>query len=155
MGEPSSRPDAPRRALSATAERARRLLVGGLVGGHVGALGVTAAFWWGAGTEAGVSAAVAAVVTLAFSTIGQAVQVAVADADPRLVMVAALGSYVLRVSVLGLLLVVVLQNAERFAAVDSVAVAGGTIVVVLTWLAGEFRAYSRLRIPVFDPPDEM
>ena len=30
-----------------------------------------------------------------------------------------------------------------------------TIVVVITWLAGEFRVYSRLRIPVFDPPDEM
>lgn len=155
MPDPGSRPDAVRRGPSASAVRARRLLVGGLVGGHVGALVVSLAFWLGAGPEAGVSAAVAAVVTLAFSTVGQAVQVIVADADPRIVMVAALGSYVLRVSVLGLLLVVVLQNAGRFAAVDPVAVVAGTIVVVMTWLAGEFRVYSRLRIPVFDAGDEM
>lgn len=148
-------PDAGRRPPSATAVRARRLLLGGLVGGHLGALVVTAAFWLAAGPASGLSAAVAAVVTLAFSTIGQAVQVVVADADARLVLVASLGSYVLRVSVLGLLLVVVLQNAPRFTAVDPVAVVVATIVVVITWLAGEFRVYSRLRIPVFDPPDEM
>lgn len=147
--------DAVRRPPSATSVRARRLLVGGLVGGHLGAFVVTVAFWLAGGPNAGIWAAVAAAVTLAFSTIGQAVQVIVADADARVVMVASLGSYVLRVSVLGLLLVIVLQNAPRFVALDPVAVVVGTIVVVITWLAGEFRVYSRLRIPVFDPPDEM
>ena len=155
MGEFDATPEVVRRRPSANSARARRLLAGGLLGGHLGGFLVSAGFWLAVGQAAGASAAVGAVVTLAFFTIGQAVQVAVADADPRLVLVASLGSYVVRVSVLGLLLVLALRHASRFSAVDSVAVVAATIVVVVTWLAGEFRVYARLRIPVYDDPDEM
>ncbi|MDQ7993465.1 MAG: hypothetical protein REI45_12410 [Propionicimonas sp.] len=130
--------------------RAQRLLAGGMAGAHVAALVVVAVAWILAGTVAGVSAAIAAVVVIAFMAIGQAVQLIVADARPKVVLIASLASYAIRVSLLGVLLVVVLGSAERFAVLHPVAVAVATIGVVLGWLVGEFRVYSRLRIPVFD-----
>ena len=81
----------------------------------------------------GVSAALAGILTIAFFTIGQAVQVLVADADSRTVLVAALASYIGRVVGLGALLALALANADRLRAMDPVAVAVSTIVVVLGW----------------------
>lgn len=146
--------DASRRRPSDNVMRARRLLAGGAAGGHVGAILVVALFWLVRGPESGVSAALAAVVTLAFNIIGLGVQVLVADAPARTVMIAALASYGARVSALGIVLMFVLANAERFAVLDPVAIVVGTAVVVFSWLAAEFWTYSRLRIPVFDPPED-
>lgn len=147
MAEPRAR-----RPMSDNARRAQKLLVGGLVGGHAAALVVVAAFWLLSGPTAAASAAIACVITLAFYTIALGVQVAVADAPPKTVLVAWLGSYLSRVTVLGLLLALTLTNAARWPWLDPVAVVVGTIGVVLGWLGNELRAYSKLRIPVFDPP---
>lgn len=130
--------------------RARRLLVGGVIGGHLAALLSVGAFLVARGTAAGVSAAIAGVVVLAFFTIGQAVQVMVADAPAKRVMFAALASYAIRVSLLGIVLILVLDNAERFGQMDPTAVVATTIGVVIGWLAGVFRVYSRLRFPIYD-----
>ncbi|HEY3337254.1 MAG TPA: hypothetical protein VGK18_02015 [Propionicimonas sp.] len=130
--------------------RARRLLAGGAVGGHAALVSCVVAFGIAGGVPAAVSAALAGVLTIAFFTIGQAVQVLVADADPRTVLFASLVSYIARVGGLGALLAVALANADRFKAMDTTAVAVTTIVVVLCWLAAEIRVFSRLRIPVFD-----
>lgn len=146
--------DRVQRAPSANERRARRLLAGGAVGGHLGAVVVTGLFWAFGGRASGLSAAVAAVVTLAFYTIGLAVQVIVADAPPKKVLFAAMASYGLRVTVLGLVLAVVLVNGQTILGFDPVAVVVATITVVVCWLASEFWVYSRLRIPAFDPPEE-
>lgn len=143
------------RRIRANTARALTLLKGGVVGGHVGALLVVGVFWIARGPRGGLSAAVAAAVTLAFYVIGQAVQVVVAEARPRNVLLAALGSYALRVGVLGAALAFVVARPDEFAGVDAVAVVVATIVVVISWLAAEIWTFSRLRIPVFDPPDEI
>ena len=130
--------------------RARRLLTGGAAGGHVALLTCVGAFAIAGGVPSAVSAALAGVLTIAFFTIGQAVQVIVADADPRTVLVAALGSYVARVGGLGMLLALALGNADRLSAMDPAAVAVTTIAVVVGWLAAEIWVFSRLRLPVFD-----
>ena len=130
--------------------RARRLLAGGVIGGHVAALLSVAGFLLARGVASAVSAAIAAVVVIAFFIIGQAVQVMVADSAAKLVMVAALASYAIRVSLLGVVLMVVLDNADRFAQLDATAVVATTICVVIGWLAGVFRVYSRLRFPIYD-----
>lgn len=140
----------PTNEVTPNAIRARKLLIGGLVGGHLAGLAAVLASWGWSGALAAASAAVAAAVTLVFFTIGQAVQLAVAEASARLVLVAALASYFVRVTALGLLLMVVLGEPERFGGLDAVAVVAATIAVVVGWLAGEIRAYSLLRIPVFD-----
>lgn len=139
---------------SRDAARARRLLAVAAVGGHTGAAVCVVAFWAVRGPLSALSAAVAAVVTLAFNVIGQAVQVLVADAKPESILIASLGSYALRVGVLGVLLAAVLAGADRFDWLDPVAVVWGTIAVVVCWLTAEFWAYSRLRIPVFDSPSD-
>ena len=148
MADP--RATAPSAAPSANALRARRLLAGGAVGGHAVWVSCVVAFGLVGGVAGAVSAALAGVLTIAFYTIGQAVQVLVADADPRTVLFASLVSYVARVGGLGALLAVALANAERFRGMDTTAVAVTTIAVVLGWLAAEIWVFSRLRIPVFD-----
>lgn len=90
-------------------------------------------------------------VTIAFFTIGQAVQIWVADAPPKQVLFASLASYGLRVTLLGMALMVVLDQADRFAWLHSMGLVVTTFVVVFCWLVAEFRAFRRLRIPVFDP----
>lgn len=130
--------------------RARRLLAGGAVGGHVAMLTCVGVFLVIGGVPGAVSAAVAGVLTIAFYTIGQAVQVLVADADPRRVLVASLASYIGRVAVLGALLALALANRDRLSVMDPTAVVVSTIAVVIGWLGAESWVFSRLRIPVFD-----
>ncbi len=58
-------------------------------------------------------------------------------------MIAALASYGVRVTVLGLLLMLSLSNAERFARLDPVAVVVTTVTVVFGWLGAEICGFSR------------
>ncbi len=147
-------PDRTRRGPSGAVKRARSLLFGGAVGGHVAAVIVVAASWLLGGPQYAASAAVAAVLVLAFNIIGHAVQVMVADADVRLVLMAALISYTARVSVMGMVLMLVLTNADRFGWMQPAAIVWGVVVVLFGWLGAEFWVFSRLRIPVYDPPEE-
>ncbi len=135
---------------SPNVQRARKLLFGGLIGGHVAWAACVVGFGVAGGPRAAASAALGGVLAIAFFTIGQAVQILMADADPRRVLFASLVSYAARIGALGALLVVALANRDRLAALDSVAIAVGTIAVVVGWLTGEIRTFARLRIPVFD-----
>ncbi|HRL48429.1 MAG TPA: hypothetical protein PLK46_06665 [Propioniciclava sp.] len=132
--------------------RAQRLLVAGLVGGHIAAFTSVGLFWALAGADAGITAAIAAAATIAFYAIALGAQVIVADAAPKVVLFAWLASYLARVTVLGLALAVTLTQAQRFTWLDPIALVVTTIAVVLGWICFELYAYSRLRIPVFDPP---
>jgi len=130
--------------------RARRLLTGGAVGGHAALVVAVVAFGLTGGVAGAISAALAGILTVAFFTIGQAVQILVADADPRTVLFASLVSYIARVGGLGALLALALSNAEKLTSMNTTAVAATTIVVVLGWLGAEIWVFSRLRLPVFD-----
>ena len=142
-----------RRPLSENTRRAQSLLVAGLVGGHAAALTVVGAFWVFAGPNSAATAAIASAATIAFYTIALGVQVAVADAPAKTVLIAWLGSYLTRVTVLGLALAATLSKAERWTWLDPIALVVATIAVVLGWIGFELWAYSRLRILVFDPPE--
>lgn len=152
--EPSAAPGANLRrgAPSAASIRARRLLVGGALGGHAAALIVIGIFFVTRGPAAAVSSAVTALAVLAFFGLGQLVQVWVADAAAQIVMMAALGSYIFRVGLPTIALIAVSADPQRLADMDRTAVAVTAIVVVLGWLAAEIVTFTRLRIPVFDPP---
>ena len=134
--------------------RAQRLLLGGAAGGHLAAFSCVVAFWLVSGASAGVSAAVAAAATLAFYIVGLAVQVAVADAPPRRILIASLLSYLARVGLLAALIAWVATQPHVLALLDPIAIVVTTIGVVLGWLAAEVWTFSRLRIPVFDPPTD-
>lgn len=132
--------------------RAQKLLLGGAIGGHVGALIATVAFFVLRGTASGVSCLIACAITLAFYIVGLAVQVMVADAPPSKVLTASLVSYVVRVSALGGLLAIAMTQQHRLTLMDPTAVVVGTLAVVASWLAAEIATFSRLRFPTYDPP---
>ncbi|GAB3623319.1 hypothetical protein GCM10027418_14010 [Mariniluteicoccus endophyticus] len=142
---------APR--LSVAASRARRLLVAGLVGAHVGALTCVGIFALTDGLRGAVSGALAGAMVILFYTVGQLVQVWFADAHPRELMKVTMASYVARVTFLGGVLFAYFRfgdEAQRLLAAPVVVTA---IVTVVTWLAAEAYAYLQLRIPNFDEPD--
>lgn len=140
--------------LSILTARALTLLKAGVAGGHIAAIVVTGVVWATRGAYAGLTAAVAAVVTLTFYTIGQAVQVAVANSSPVLILLASIASYGIRVGSLGVALNWALTNPDVVGELDPVAVVGATLAVVVGWLAVEIWAFNRLRIPAFDPPEQ-
>jgi len=101
------------------------------------------------GTVALASAALAGVTTLAFFALGQLVQVSLAEADPMISMMSAMLSYVVRV---GGLVLVSLVLTKVLPDLNGLAVALTVIAVALGWIAAEIWAFTRLRIPAFDPP---
>ncbi len=121
--------------------------------GHAAALIVVGVLFFVRGPAGALSGAIAALAVLAFFGLGQLVQILVADASPQVVMAAALGSYAFRVGLPAIALIAIGNNPERLAGMDRVSVAVAAIAVVIAWLAGEIWAFSRLRIPVFDPPE--
>lgn len=127
-----------------------RLLAGGVIGAHAAAAATVGVLLWGRGVQGAVSAAVAAVIVLLFFVIGHAVQLRYASATPQHLLIASLASYGIRVTALGTLLWVALENPEL--PVDASAVGLSAIATVFGWVAGEIVAFRRLRIPVFDPP---
>lgn len=133
-------------------QRARRLLAGGLLGLLVAAVPTLALCWLLAGLGGLATAAGAAGVVLAFFALGQALQLAVADASPRIALLVALTSYTLRVVLLGVLLSAALNNPAP-AELHPGALLGAALAATLGWLTGEVIAFTRLRIPVFDSPD--
>lgn len=135
---------------SEMAYRAQRLLTGGLIGAHIVGIATTVGFWVFGGREPGVTAAVCAVVVVAFFTIGQAVQIRVADRAPKTVLFASLVSYVARVTALGVMLWLLLANQQVMSWVDPIAAILTTVLVAQGWLFGEIFVYRRMRIPAYD-----
>lgn len=133
--------------------RALRLLAGGLLGAVIATGVAVLGLGLLRGPASGVAAAVTAVIVLAFFALGQGLQAAVADASPRIGLVVALGSYLVRVVLLGVVVLGVIGAPERLQGADPVAVVVATVVVTIGWVSGEVAAYHKLRIPVFDSSD--
>ena len=130
--------------------RARRLLVGGFVGG--GAAAVLSLVVGGLvhGIDGVVSAAVAALIVLFFYGLGQYVMVRSADTGARTLMAVSLVSYTTRVGVLGVVLWVFDTYADRWPAMIPLVLFLTTVAVVVGWLAVEIWTFARLRIGVYD-----
>ncbi|MVA76050.1 hypothetical protein GC722_08440 [Auraticoccus sp. F435] len=135
------------------AGRARRLLVGGMLGAHALALPVVVGAAVLDGARGAVSALSGLALVVVFQVLGQATQIRFAGADPRVLMRASLVSYALRTAGLGLLLLGwVNLPAESVARINPTAVAVAAAAAVLGWMLNLVRTYSKLRIPVYDEP---
>ncbi|REF35406.1 hypothetical protein [Thermasporomyces composti] len=126
------------------------LLRGALVPTLVVAALVTVASALFAGSRGAVGALVGAGIVVVFSGAGLlAVRVA-RGAAPSVLLVVVLGSFLARVILFGL----ALQAANAIDDVDTVLHRGATVVgvvaCVVAWMAGEIRAFGRLRIPTYD-----
>jgi len=104
----------PAAAPSIHVVRARKLLLGGAIGGVSAAVLCLIGFGIGYGWSGVISAALAAAMVLFFYGVGQYVMVLFADAGARTLLSVALCSYTARVVVLGLALLLYHKHAESW-----------------------------------------
>jgi hypothetical protein len=130
--------------------RARKLLLGGLVGGLTAAALSLVLFALLDGTRGLASAALAAAMVLFFYGVGQLVMVAFADAGARTLLAVSMASYTGRVVVLGLVLLVYNRRSDDFPELWPMAIFLTTVAVVAGWIAVEIWVFSRLRIGAYD-----
>ncbi len=140
----------PAEGPSVHVRRARKLLLGGAVGGVATAVLSLVGFGIGYGTAGVVSAALAAAMVLFFYGLGQYVMVLFADAGARLLLSVALCSYTTRVLFLGLVLLGYQRHAAAFSALIPTVVFLTTVAVVVGWLVAEVWVFAKLRIGVYD-----
>lgn len=134
--------------------RARKLLLGGLAGGVTAAIICLIIFTVIGGTRGLGSAALGAGMVLFFYAVGQSVMVAFADAGARTLLLVSMASYVGRVVVLGLILLIFSSQADAWTSLDPFALFIAAIAVVAGWIVVEIVVFSRLRISVYDQPYE-
>ena len=130
--------------------RARKLLLGGAVGGVTASVISLIGFTIGYGTDGLISAGLAAVMVLFFYGVGQYVMVLFADAGARTLLTVSLCSYTARVVIVGLVLVLYNRYYESWPTLVPMAIFVTTIAVVVGWLAVEIYVFSRLRIGAYD-----
>ncbi len=140
----------PAAAPSIHVVRARKLLLGGAIGGVSAAVLCLIGFGIGYGWSGVISAALAAAMVLFFYGVGQLVMVAFADAGARTLLAVSMASYTARVVILGLVLLVYNKHSEAFPALWPMAIFITTILVVTGWIAVEIWVFNRLRIGVYD-----
>lgn len=124
------------------------------MGAHVAALTGVGVFLVRDGLAGLASSGLAAAMVVLFYTVGQAVQVRVADAPAATVFRASVASYVVRVTALGALLAFYLRFADDTTRLLGLPLAVTAIATVIGWLTGEILVFSRLRIPNFDESPE-
>lgn len=129
--------------------RALRLLVGGAVGGAIAWLSALVGFGITEGPAVLGVVGLSGFTTMLFFGAGQLVQVIFADADPIVLMMATMLSYVVRVGGLAAFALVMANANLQFSAS---ALAISIIAVVAGWIAAEIWVFTQLRIPSFDPP---
>lgn len=130
--------------------RARKLLVGGAVGGVTAAVLAIAAMTVGYGRSGLLSALLAAAMVLFFYAVGQLVMVLFADAGARTLLMVSMMSYTARIVILGLVLLAYTKNADQWPQLTPIAIFITTMAVVAGWLVVEVWVFSRLRIGVYD-----
>ena len=130
--------------------RARKLLLGGAIGGLSATALCLAGFALGYGGPGLISAALAAAMVLFFYGLGQYVMVLFADAGARTLLTVSLCSYTTRVVVLGLVLVLYNRYHETWPTLVPMVIFVTTIAVVAGWLVVEVFVFSRLRIGAYD-----
>lgn len=131
-------------------QRARKLLLGGAVGGLAASVICLIGFTIGYGVPGLTSAALAAAMVLFFYGAGQYVMVLFADAGARTLLAVSMCSYTTRVVLIGLVLVLYNRYHESWPTLVPMVIFVTTIAVVAGWLAVEVFVFSRLRIGVYD-----
>ncbi len=141
-------------SLSPHARRALDLLKAGLVGCHVLGLTAIGLMMVARGVTGLASAALGVATVVLFFAIGQGVQVALVDRDPKALLWGSMLSYVTRVTLLGAALAAYTNLRSQLSALDPIALFVGIAAGVFGWIGAEIAAFSRMRIPAYDTPYE-
>jgi hypothetical protein len=130
--------------------RARKLLMGGAIGGLAATVVCLIGFGFAYGVSGLISAGLAAAMVIFFYGVGQYVMVLFADAGARTLLTVSMCSYTARVVVLGLILVLYNRYHEAWPTLVPMVIFVTTIAVVAGWLVVEVFVFSRLRIGAYD-----
>ena len=151
VSRPGRRPQAPSPAV-APAARADdpyvAMLRGALLPTAVVSVPVVLACWWWQGGPGLVGAMLGALLTVAFFGTSLVVMRRTTRLEPMMVMAVALLTYLTKIGLLGLFLVLT-GNAEWLSG-ECFAIA--VVAAALIWLPLEVRAYARARLSVYDEP---
>lgn len=135
-------------------QRALKLLYAGLIGGVAAAIASMIVFAALEGSRGLWSAGLGAAMVLFFYAAGQLVMVAFADATARQLMLVSMVSYTGRIVLLGALLMVINLNRENWTSIHAMAVFITAVAVVVGWLVVEVFVFGRLRIGIYDEPND-
>ncbi|MBA8795549.1 hypothetical protein FHX74_003185 [Friedmanniella endophytica] len=130
--------------------RARKLLVGGLIGGLVATVLALIIFTALDGVKGLLSAGLAAAMVLFFYVVGQLLIMLFANADAKTLLMVSMTSYTFRVIILGAILLTVSRHRTSWTAIEPMAVFLTTVLVVVGWLTSEVLTFRRLRISAYD-----
>lgn len=148
---------AERRVTPAT-RRARQMMIGGLIAGHVAGLTILGCALAFGGAGAALTAALGFAAVVIFYSIGQAIEVVASELDPFQGMALVLVSYAVRV-------IGIAAGLWAILALPAVAphIRDGWLLLsvagtVLAWVAGVVAVAARQRVPVYDteyqPPEQ-
>lgn len=142
------------RRVSAATQRAREMMIGGVIGGNVVGLTILGLALAIDGPSAALTAALGFAAVLVFYAVGQALEVVAAELEPFQGMALVLVSYAVRV-------IGIAAGLWAILGLDAVAphVRDGWLLAsvagtVLAWVAGVVLVASRQRVPVYDTPYE-
>lgn len=146
----SDQSKAPRRTVTGATQRAKEMMVGGLVCGHVAGITVIGLGLAIGGADGAITAALGFAAVVIFFSIGQWIEVIACELDPVQGMGLALVSYLVRVAGIGAGLWFILGHP----AVEPHIVRGwlllSVVATVIAWIAGVIFVASRQRVPIYD-----
>lgn len=143
----------PRREAKVTAatKRAKEMMLGGVVGGHVAGFTVMGLALGIDGADGLISAALAFAAAVLFYAIGQWLEVIATEVDPVQGMGLVLASYGIRVVGIAAGLWWILSTPQIAPRVIGGWLVASMAATVLAWVAGVVLVASRQRVPVYDP----
>lgn len=138
------------RRVTAATRRARQMMLGGMVAGHIVGFAVVGLAVLLDGRDALLSAIIGFAAVVLFSSIGQAVEVVACELEPAQGMALTLVSYAIRVVGITAGMWLALGHPAVAPHVRGEWLAAGVVATTLAWTTGVVLVASRQRVPVYD-----
>lgn len=140
----------PKLKFAAAKQRARQMMLGGMVFGHVAGVIVMALGFAVSGFNAFLSAGIAFLAAVVFYTVGQWMEVVATNMEPKQAMKLVLASYVVRVVGITAGLWWALSIPSIGSRVEGGWLVASITATVFAWVAGVVVVASRQQVPVYD-----
>ncbi len=140
----------PARVVSGAAQRARQMMVGGLVLGHAVGLGIFGLALVLGGGSAAITVAVGFAAVVIFFSIGQAIEIIACELDPVQGMGLALASYAVRVIGVGAGMWFLLGHPAVEPHIERGWLLLAVTGTVVAWVSGVVLVATRQRVPIYD-----
>lgn len=138
------------RTVTGATKRAKEMMVGGLVLGHVVGLTVIGLALAIGGADGAVSAALGFAAVVIFFSVGQFIEIIACELEPVQGMGLALVSYLVRVVGIGVGMYYILYNPAVAPHVEGGWLLLSMVATVIAWVGGVVLVASRQRVPIYD-----